>query len=90
MAILVTFSVSGMTSATYESIHRRLEAVGAGAPAGRLHHVSYGSPDNLQVVDLFDSPESFAAFGNTLVPILQKMGVVATPHVEPVYRVIPG
>ena len=90
MAIVVQFEVSGMSSDKYDEALRRLEAAGAGAPSGRLYHVSYGAPDNLQVVDVFDSPQSLEAFGRTLEPILRELGITAVPRVEPAYRIIAG
>jgi len=90
MAIVVKFDVSGMSIEKYEQALRRLEAAGAGAPRGRLHHVSYGAHDNLQVIDVFDSPESLEAFGRILEPILREAGVAAVPRVEPVHRIIAG
>ena len=90
MAIVVKFAVSGMSVDKYETALRRLEAAGAGAPAGRLHHVSYGSPDNLQVIDVFDSPQSLDAFGATLVPILTELGIQAKPEVQQAYKIIRG
>jgi hypothetical protein len=90
MAIVVKFKVSNMTAEKYETVLKRLEAAGAGAPPGRLHHVSYGSQDNLQVIDVFDSQQSLENFGKTLVPILQEMGITAEPNVEEAYKIIKG
>jgi hypothetical protein len=90
MAIVVQFEVSGMSSDKYEETIRRLEAAGAGAPPGRLYHVSYGAPENLQVVDVFDSPQSLEAFGRTLEPILRELGITAEPRVQPTHRIIAG
>jgi hypothetical protein len=88
LAIVVKFAVSGMSADKYEEVLRRLQDAGLGAPAGRLHHVSYGSPDDLQVVDVFDSPESLEAFGKALGPILGDAGIKAQPDVQPVYKII--
>jgi hypothetical protein len=52
MAIVVQFELSGASSDKYEEVHRRLDAAGAGKPAGRLYHVSFGAADNLQVIDV--------------------------------------
>ena len=90
MAILVKFSVSGMPVEKYEAVLSRLEAAGAGAPPGRLHHVSYGSRDNLQVIDVFDSQESLNNFGKTLLPILGEMGIEAQPDIHEAYKIIKG
>ena len=88
MAIVVKFSVSGMPVEKYEAVLRRLEASGAGSPPGRLHHVSYGSRDNLQVIDVFDSQDSLDSFGKTLLPILGQMGIEAQPEIQEAYKVI--
>ena len=90
MAIVVQFAVEGMSADQYDTVLQRLEAAGAGAPPGRLYHVSYGSPDNLQVIDVYDSPQSLEAFGGTLQPILQEMGIVARPDIQEVYKIIRG
>jgi hypothetical protein len=88
MAIVVKFNVSNMTAEKYETVLKRLEAAGAGAPSGRLHHVSFGSHGNLQVIDVFDSPQSLEDFGKMLVPILEELGIKAEPNVEEVYKII--
>ncbi len=90
MAIVVKFKVSNMTAEKYDTVLKRLEAAGAGAPPGRLHHVSFGSHDNLQVIDVFDSPQSLENFGKTLAPILQEFGIKAEPNVEEAYKIVKG
>ena len=88
MATVVKFTVSGMSAEKYDTVLARLEAAGAGAPPGRLYHVSYGSRESVQVVDVYDSPQSFESFGKTLVPILQSMGIQAVPEMHEAYRII--
>jgi len=90
MAVVVKFAVVGMSIDKYEVALRQLEAAGADAPPGRLYHVSYGSRDNLQVIDVFDSPQSLEAFGRTLQPILQELGITAQTDVQEVYKMIRG
>ena len=90
MAIVVQFEVSGMSDTIYDDMLRELEAAGQGAPAGRLHHVSYGAHDNLQVIDIFESPAALEAFGRVLEPILKARGVSALPRVEPAYNLLRG
>jgi hypothetical protein len=84
LGVVIMFDVQGMTSEKYRQVLSRLDAAGAGSPAGRQYHCAYGAPDNLQVIDFWDSVESFQAFGNTLVPILQEYKVSAIPNVQPV------
>jgi len=90
MAIVVKFSVSGMSAEKYEQVLSRLEAAGAGAPPGRLYHVAYGQRENVQVIDVFDSPQSLESFGKTLVPILEQMGIKAQPDVHDAFKIIKG
>ena len=91
MALIVHFTPSGMNDKKYAEILRRLEAAGAGAPRGRLHHTCYGDPSSLRVVDVFDTQANFEAFGKTLVPILEAMGVdVGKPDVTQVHNIIRG
>jgi hypothetical protein len=90
MAIVVKFDVTGMDSAKYDEILRRLTAIGQGAPDGRQYHVCYGDKQRLQVIDVFESPAKLEAFGAKLMPILKELGVQATPTPVPVYNIIKG
>ena len=55
-----------MNAAKYSEVLKQLEKKGAGAPKGRLYHVSYGSPDNLQVIDVWEDEKTFKAFASEL------------------------
>ena len=88
MAILVQFEVKGATLARYDETIRRLTAMGLRVPAGQTYHVAYGEKDNLQVIDVFESEEQFAAFGAKLAPILQELGITAVPKVHRVHAII--
>ena len=90
MAIVVQFEVSGMSSEKYQEVLRRLEAAGEGAPKGRLRHIAFGDPENLQVIDEYDDQSSFERFGQTLVPILADMGIQAKPAPHQVFNEVAG
>jgi hypothetical protein len=90
MAIVVKFAVNNMPADKYDDVIRRLEAAGAGAPAGRLYHTAYGTQDAIQVIDVYDSPESLNAFGAALMPILQELGIEAVPDIQPIHNTIQG
>ena len=91
MAIIVHFTPTGMNVAQYEQVLELLRAKGLGAPQGRLSHTCYGTAEDLRVVDVYDSPQSFEAFGQTLVPLLVEHGIdIGQPVVEPVHNLIPG
>ena len=91
MAIAVLFSPVSMNATQYDECIKQLEQAGAGRPSGRLHHVCYGDTDNLHVFDVFDSMESFEKFGQTLMPILQAIGIDAGPPViQEIHNTIKG
>ena len=91
MPIAIRFTPKSMSAAKYDEVISRLEQAGAGAPKGRLYHVCYGSASELNVVDVWDSSESFDAFGQTLMPILQEAGVdPGEPEIKEVHHTIVG
>ncbi len=91
MALGMYFTPSTFTPARYDDAIKRLEEAGAGAPPGRLYHVAMEADGLIQVFDVWDSEESFQAFGATLVPILTELGVdPGQPQVSPVHNAIVG
>ena len=91
MALIIHFSPKGMDEKKYAEVLRRLQAAGAGAPAGRLHHTCYGDKKALRVTDVFDTQANFEAFGKILLPILGEFGVdVGRPDVIEVHNIIRG
>ena len=91
MAIAVVFTPPSMNVAKYDECIRRLEQADAGAPAGRLYHACYGSKDQLRVFDVWDSQESFEQFGQTLMPILQEIGLdPGQPSISEIHKTIQG
>ncbi|WP_300603316.1 hypothetical protein [Trebonia sp.] len=91
MAISVYISPASATAAQYDEIIRRLDAAGAGKPAGRLYHACFGFGDKLQVFDIWESQQAFDKFGETMIPIVQEVGVdLGQPMVEPVHNLIQG
>jgi len=91
MALGFYFSPTGFTREGYDDVIGRLEAAGAGAPAGRLHHVAMETDGRISVFDVWDSQESFEAFGPTLLPIMASVGAdPGQPMVAPVHNIIEG
>jgi hypothetical protein len=91
MALAILFHPRSMTQAKYDQVIDRLEDAGAGAPRGRHYHVCYGDDGDLRVLDVWESRESFEEFGQTLMPILQEIGIdVGEPDMRPVHNVIEG
>jgi hypothetical protein len=91
MALGLYFTPAGFTPEIYDDTLRRLEAAGAGSPAGRIYHVALESEGLIQVFDVWESQESFEAFGATLLPIMANLGVdPGAPSVAPVHNIIEG
>jgi hypothetical protein len=91
MALGFYFAPSSFTPARYDETIKRLEEAGAGAPRGRLYHVALESDGLIQVFDVWDSEESFQAFGATLLPIMAEVGAdPGQPQVSPVHNIVRG
>ena len=91
MAVVLRATTPGFTAAKYDELVQKLDAAGAGSPAGRIYHVCFGDSNNLRVSDIWDSTESFEKFGETLRPILQEAGIEPDePESFEVYNIIEG
>ena len=88
MAIGIYFAPTAMSAAKYDECIKLLKKAGAGNPAGRSYHASFGPKDKLMVFDVWTSQAAFDKFGKTLVPILQQLGIDTQPSVMPVHKVI--
>ena len=75
VAICSAVAATEFTPAKYDEAITRLEAAGAGAPAGRLYHVALETDGQIQVFDVWESEQTFAAFGQHLMPILAGLGI---------------
>ena len=91
MALGLYFTPASFTPARYDETIKALEAAGAGAPAGRLYHCAMEVDGLIQVFDVWESQESFEAFGATLVPIMTAAGAdPGAPMISPVHNIIKG
>jgi hypothetical protein len=91
MSFIIHFEHGGFTTAKYEDALGQLSAAGQGSPEGRNYHVCHGDPNNLQITDVWNSMEEFQKFGQTLVPILQGLGLeLGQPEISEVHNVIIG
>jgi hypothetical protein len=91
MAVVLRATTPGFTASKYDELVKKLEAAGAGSPAGRIYHVCFGDSENLRVSDIWDSREAFEKFGETLRPIMQTLGI-GPPEIEffEVHNIIEG
>jgi hypothetical protein len=93
MPIVVVFQ--GITREQYEESVRRLTG-GKGrleSPAdwpveGLLAHIAGPGESSFRVVDVWESEEAFGRFGETLMPILQELGVGGQPEIYPAHTFV--
>ena len=91
MAFVVKVKPAGFTAAKYKEAIKQLIAAGAGTPKGRTYHVCYGDPNGVDITDVWDSMEDFQAFGITLIPIMNSLGVdPGHPVVQQIHGIIIG
>jgi len=91
MALGIYFRPAGFTPEAYDMVIGKLDAAGAGQPAGRLYHASMVVDGLVEVFDVWESQEAFESFGAVLVPILNEAGTSpGDPVVAPVHNLIPG
>ena len=91
MALGIYFRPAGFTPEAYDTVIGKLEAAGVGQPEGRLYHASMVVDGLIEVYDVWESQETFEAFGAVLVPILNEVGSdPGEPMVVPVHNLIPG
>ncbi len=91
MALGIYFDVKGMSAEKYDEVMARLAAAGQANPSGRIYHAAFGSPEALQVFDVWATPEEFETFGQTLMPLLAELGIdPGQPMVSPLHNAVMG
>jgi hypothetical protein len=92
--VVAVFQGPGFTQENYEESVRKLtgkERVDSPADwpvEGLLVHAAGQGPNGFRVVDVWDSEESFSRFGESLLPILQEIGVEGEPEVYPAHSFV--
>jgi hypothetical protein len=61
----------------------RMESLSDWPVEGLQVHIAGQSPDGFRVVDVWESEEACNAFGETLQPILQEVGITDPPVLYP-------
>ncbi len=89
MSFVVRFTPTILSETQYDDCIKRLEAAGAGSPTGRDYHVCFKVDGKLNVSDIWNSKEEFEQFGQTLMPIMQDLGIdVGQPVFLEVHNII--
>lgn len=85
--VMVQFDFPNMTSKQYDHVWQDLRAAGHENPKGLIHHVSAPNDKGWKVVDVWENADKFYEFGQTLMPILTKNGIIPTqPVVLPLHN----
>ncbi|HWW88619.1 MAG TPA: hypothetical protein VNZ26_33725 [Vicinamibacterales bacterium] len=93
MAFGLYFKPAGFTRSIYDKGIEELNKQGAGfgKVPGRTFHCAMEVDGEIHVVDVWDSMEQFEKFGETLVPIMKKLGVdPGQPQIMKVHNIKNG
>ena len=97
MPIVVVMQVPSFTAERYEEVVRRLtdgksrlESAADWPVEGLLSHAAGEGESGFRVVDVWESEEAFARFGETLMPIMESIGVEGEPEVYPAHTFVSG
>jgi hypothetical protein len=95
VAIVAVFQGPSLTQERYEeSVSRltggkaQLESPADWPVGGLLAHIAGQAPGGFRVVDVWESEEAFGRFGETLMPILQEIGVEGQPEIYPAHTYV--
>lgn len=90
MPVVAVFQGPEFTQEAYEQSVRgvtggkdRVESPSDWPVDGLLAHIAGHGESGFRVVDVWESEEAFARFGETLMPILQNLGIESKPEVYP-------
>lgn len=87
--VVVHFEFPNTSQQQYNATWDELRKTGQSNPKGLLFHVAAPMTDGaLFVTDVWESEQAFNDFGNTLMPILEKLDIPRVrPNIMPAYNV---
>ena len=95
MPVVAVFQSPSLTQEAYEkSVARvsggksRVESPSDWPVEGLLAHIAGQGENGFRVVDVWESEEAFNRFGETLIPILEEIGVEGRPEVYPTHTFV--
>jgi len=95
MPVVVVFQSPNLTQEQYEQVigrltngKKRMESLSDWPADGILAHAAGQGQDGFRVVDVWESEDAFGRFGETLVPILQELGVDVQPEIYEAYAFV--
>jgi len=88
VAVVLVHQGEGITRENYEETVRRLtggksrlESPADWPVEGLLVHAAGEAPGGFRIVDVWESEEAARRFGESLMPVLQEVGITAEPEV---------
>jgi len=95
VAVVAVFQSPSLTQERYEESVRkltggrdRMESPGDWPVEGLLAHIAGQGETGFRVVDVWESEDAFRRFGETLMPILQEIGVEGEPEIYPAHTFV--
>jgi hypothetical protein len=94
MAIVAVFQSPSFTQEQYDETVRRLvgkdrmESASDWPADGLLAHIAGQGENGFRVVDVWASEEGFNRFGETLMPIIQELGIEVQPEIYPAHAFV--
>ena len=89
MAVVVKFEFADEMRESYDRVWREHADTVAAAP-GRLSHLCYLTEHGFTVVDVWESRDAFEAFGPTVAPILDAIGIRGEAQFFTVHNHVPA
>jgi hypothetical protein len=93
--VVAVFQGPSFTQEQYEESVRRLsggksrmESPADWPVEGLLAHIAGQGGNGFRVVDVWESEDAFRRFGETLMPILQEIGVEGQPEIYPTHTFV--
>ena len=94
MPVVIVQQGPTLTQEKYDEVVRRLtgkdrmESPSDWPAEGLLVHATGTGGGGFRVVDVWESEEAFQEFGESLVPILEEMGITDLPEVYPAHSFV--
>ena len=89
MSLLIRFAPPSLTAKQYDEAVRRLTDDGVFPADGLDYEICFGSDDNFNVSQVWDSQQQLDAFAARLMPILAELGIdPGKPEVREVHNII--
>ncbi len=94
MAVVLVSQGPTVTAENYRATVQKLagkdkmESVSDWPVAGILSHAAGESPSGFRVVDVWESEDALAQFGDVLMPILGEIGVEGRPEIYPAHTFV--